>query len=106
MNDQGIDLQLENKVRACFRKLEATLNKKNLNLYKVFIAYDGDKSGELTLDEFSKVMKRLDSSFTQGEISLIFDLIDQDRSKTIEFQELNSYYSKINGIPESINLPP
>ena len=27
-------------------------------------------------------------------------------SKTIEFDELNSYYCKVNGIPESLELPP
>jgi hypothetical protein len=30
---------------------------------------------------------------------LIFDLIDEDKSKSISFNELNSYFSKINGIP-------
>lgn len=30
-------------------------------------------------------MKRLDSTFTDGEVSTIFDLIDEDKSKTIEF---------------------
>ena len=44
-------------------------------------------------------MKRLDSSFTEEELMLIFDLIDEDKSKSISFNELNSYFSKINGIP-------
>lgn len=44
-------------------------------------------------------MKRLDSSFTEEELVLIFDLIDEDKSKSISFNELNSYFSKINGIP-------
>lgn len=33
-------------------------------------------------------------------------MIDQDKSKTVEFEELNYYYSKINGIPENMNIPP
>jgi len=57
---------LERKVSNCFKKLEVTLTKKNLSLYKVFVAYDGDKSGQLSIDEFSKVMKRLDPSFTES----------------------------------------
>jgi Ca2+-binding EF-hand superfamily protein len=84
--DHGIDLELENKVRTCFKRLESTLQKKNLNLYKVFVAYDGDKSGQLSIDEFSKIMKRLDSSFVDSEIETIFDVIDQDKSKTVEFE--------------------
>lgn len=67
-HDQGIDVELEKKVGNCFKKLELTLSRKNLSLYKVFAAYDGDKSGQLDLGEFSRVMKRLDPSFTEGEV--------------------------------------
>jgi hypothetical protein len=35
----------------------------------------------------------------------VFELIDKDKSKTIEFEELNSYYCKVNGIPERLDLP-
>lgn len=99
LDDGNIDIELQNKIRNCFVKLENTLTKKNLTLFKVFVAYDGDKSGSISVGEFGKIMKRLDASFTEDEIETIFDLIDEDRSKTIEFIELNSYYSKINGIP-------
>lgn len=51
-------------------------------------------------------MKRLDPSFTDNEVECIFRIIDQDNSNTIEFDELNSYFSRINGLPESMNLPP
>ena len=42
-------------------------------------------------------------SFTEEEIQAAFDLVDTDHSNTIEFEELNSYFSKINGIPEFLN---
>lgn len=48
--DQDIDPSLEKKVRMCFKKLEAIINKKKINLYQVFQAYDGDRSGQLTID--------------------------------------------------------
>ena len=51
-------------------------------------------------------MKRLDSTFSEDEIQAIFEYIDTDRSKTVEFDELNNYYCKVNGIPESLELPP
>lgn len=82
------------------------LSSKKLTLYKTFSAYDTDKSGELTINEFEKIIKRLDSSFKEEEIQAVFDFIDTDRSKTIEFDELNSYYCKVNAIPESLELPP
>lgn len=51
-------------------------------------------------------MKRLDSSFESDEIEAIFEFIDIDHSKTIEFDEFNSYYCKVNGIPEVLDMPP
>ena len=51
-------------------------------------------------------MKRLDSTFNEDEIQAIFEYIDTDKSKTIEFDELNGYYCKVNGIPETLELPP
>lgn len=92
-------------MKKCFVKLFKILSSKKLTLYKTFSAYDTDKSGELTIDEFEKIMKRLDNTFTHEEIVAVFDYIDTDKSKTIEFDELNSYYCKVNGIPESLELP-
>lgn len=59
-----IPTELEFKVKKCFVKLFKILSSKKLTLYKTFSAYDTDKSGELTIDEFEKIMKRLDNTFT------------------------------------------
>ncbi len=80
-------------------KLYNILTIKKISLYRTFVAYDADKSGKLGIDEFEKILKRLDGSFTKDEIESIFEFIDKDKSKTIEFDELNSYYCKVNGIP-------
>lgn len=55
--------ELEIKVKKCFVKLYKILSSKKLTLYKTFSAYDTDKSGELGLEEFEKIMKRLDNTF-------------------------------------------
>jgi hypothetical protein len=57
--------ELELKVKKCFAKLYKILTLKKLTLYKTFLAYDSDRSGVLTIDEFSKIMKRLDTSFNK-----------------------------------------
>lgn len=98
--------ELEIKVKKCFVKLYKILSSKKLTLYKTFSAYDTDKSGELGLEEFEKIMKRLDNTFKEDEIAAVFEFIDLDHSKTIEFEELNSYYCKVNGLSELIELPP
>jgi Ca2+-binding EF-hand superfamily protein len=63
---------LEIKVKKCFIKLYRILSSKKLTLYKTFSAYDTDKSGELTIEEFEKIMKRLDNTFTQDEVQSVF----------------------------------
>ena len=99
------DEEFEKKVRHCFNKLYQIISNKGLTLYKTFNAYDMDKSGELEIDEFQKIIKNLDPSFTVDEIKSIFELIDEDGSKTVEFDELNNYYCKVNGIPVNMHLP-
>lgn len=60
----GWDEQFEQKVRACFQKLHKIITNKGVTLFKTFMVYDRDNSGELTIDEFSKIMKKIDPSFT------------------------------------------
>ena len=105
-DSKGPSTELENKIRDAFKKLDHTLTKKGLTLFKVYTAYDGDKSGQLDIKEFSKILKRLDPGFTEEEVEIIFDLVDEDRSKTIEFHELNRYFCKVNGLPESLHAAP
>ena len=40
-----INPELEKKIQNCFNRLHTILSKKNLTLYKVYSAYDGDKNG-------------------------------------------------------------
>ena len=67
MMDSGENV-LQKKVKDCFTKMDYILNKRNATLYQVFKAYDHDKSGELDLKEFGKIMKRLDSNFSDDEL--------------------------------------
>jgi len=78
-----LDNELEVKVKKCFVKLYNILTIKKISLYRTFVAYDADKSGQLGIDEFEKILKRLDGSFTKDEIETIFEYIDRDKSKTI-----------------------
>ena len=42
--------ELELKVKKCFVKLYRILTLKKLTLYRTFLAYDADRSGELGLE--------------------------------------------------------
>lgn len=48
------------KARDAFRKMDYILTKKKVTLYKVFKIFDKDKSGSLDIEEFGKIMKKLD----------------------------------------------
>lgn len=101
----NIDAELWQKAKKSFMKLYNILNLKQMTLYKVYLAYNRDRSGKLSIDDFGKMLLRLDSEFSQSEIQELFQFIDLDNSKTIEFDELNKYYCKVNGIPYNLELP-
>lgn len=95
------------KLESCFHKLYKIIARNKLTLWKVFNDFD-KKKGSLTLPDFALLIKKLSGSSLEiqdEEIRLGFELIDEDSSNSIEFEELNKYYSKINGVPLSANLP-
>ena len=49
------------------------------------------------------MINRLDPSLTKEDVGTLFDYIDTDKSKTIEFEELNAYYCKVNGLPANFD---
>ena len=63
-----------------------------------FQAYDTDRNGELKISEFERIIKRLDTSFSEEEIIAAFNMLDKSCSKTITFEELNEYYTNVNGL--------
>jgi hypothetical protein len=44
----------------------------------------------------------MDAGFTRKDVEEVFDYVDTDKSKSVEFSELRSFYCKINGIPETL----
>ena len=46
-------------------KLNKILSAKKITLYATYNAYDTDRNGQLTISEFERILKRLDSSFTE-----------------------------------------
>ena len=104
--DKGISFLLEDKVKKCFLKLNNILTTKNLTLLATYDAYDTDKNGSLTVGEFERMLKRLDTSFTEEEILRVFNHLDTNSSKAIEFEELDRYYCKVNDLAESFTWFP
>lgn len=57
--------ELQIKVKKCFLKLNKILTNKNLTLFATYNAYDTDRNGQLTITEFQRILKRLDTSFNE-----------------------------------------
>lgn len=98
VNTDQVSENLEIRIQRCFIKLHEILSTKQLTLMATFQAYDTDRNGELKISEFERIIKRLDTSFSEEEIIAAFNMLDKSCSKTITFQELNEYYSSVNGL--------
>jgi Ca2+-binding EF-hand superfamily protein len=100
---QRISPEASRKITACFEKLYRIITRNGLTLWKVFNDFD-KKKGSLTLSEFTLLLRKISSGtndITEDEIRSGFELIDEDASNSIEFEELDKYYSKVNGIPQT-----
>lgn len=51
------------------------------------------------------MLRYLSTDINDDEIGAAFDHIDSSKRGRISFEELNSYFSKVNGIPEHLNRP-
>ncbi len=92
---------LAEKAKKCFERLHRVLKYKKISLKRTFEAYDKEGYGNLSFESFKNMISRLDPSFNDEDIHIIFDVIDTDHSKTIEFEELFTYFCKVNGLPST-----
>lgn len=56
----------------------------------VFAAWDNDGNGQISRSEFSSVLSGLRLSVSREEAAALFDLLDEDRSGTLDYRELHS----------------
>lgn len=69
-----------------------------MTLYQLFCNYD--KQGSIFYSDFERMIFSLGKNdFTEQELKEVFEQIDIDHSESIEFSELNTYFSNILGIP-------
>ena len=51
------------------------------------------------------MLRYLYTDISEEEINMAFDHIDMSNEGRIDFDELNAYFSKVNGIPEHLSKP-
>jgi len=77
-----------------FVKLSHKLKMRGITLQQVFDAYDINHDGDISLLEFRRIMTRLDNTMSDEDVMMAFRLIDRDSSKTITFDEFETYYKR------------
>ena len=73
------------KAKKSFERLYRVLSYKKISLKRTFEAYDKEGQGNLSFDCFKNMIGRLDPTFTKDDVQTLFDFIDSDHSKSIEF---------------------
>lgn len=56
---------VQSKLIKAFYNLNKKITKKGIQLYQVYDAYDIDKDGDMTIKEFTRILRLLDDSFTE-----------------------------------------
>lgn len=74
------------------------MTKNNILLYQVYDAYDINKDGDMTIKQFSRIIKKLDDSFTEQQIAISFKIVDTSQNGSISFDEFNKYFCKCVGV--------
>ena len=100
-----MSIETEKKIRKCFQKLFYVCRGHDKCLSDVFEVFDDANKGYLDQEEFQNMIKYFSQNISEAEINAAFDHIDKNRNRKIYFDDLNNYFSKVNGIPEHLNKP-
>ena len=91
--EAGHDFHSFHKAR---KKLEELAVIKYGSVANMFREFDDDKSGQISLDEFSKAMKKrnLEPMFSREAQRILFGYLDKDSSDTLELQEFVKFFDE------------
>lgn len=74
------------------------MTNKGIYLHQVYDAYDVNKDGDMTVVELSRILRKLDETFSEEEMRISFDIIDISSNGSISFDEFHQYFCKCVGI--------
>ena len=76
--------------QSVMEKVRAALSKDMKRTLDFFRACDEDYSGAVDRKEFRKAIDKIVPGVTKGVCAALFDMIDKDKSDTIEYDEINA----------------
>ena len=97
----------ETKVSKLGEKLGSIAKLKNIDIYKLFQSIDNNKNEKLEIDEFSRLLLKIDDNLTREQMEFIFNKVDRDNSNYIDFEEFKQWLASTStSMPnEMYNVP-
>ncbi|KAM3130266.1 hypothetical protein pb186bvf_017661 [Paramecium bursaria] len=88
---------LNDRAGIIIKDIQEVIKANNQNIQQIFKQYDSDKLGDLSLEEFSNLIRAIVPGLKDHEIRLIFAKFDRDGNGTISFAEFQYILSKGTG---------
>ena len=77
--------------------MASNFSEEQLNEYKgAFKFFDGDESGQISVEELGNAMSKLGYNLTQEQVSIILNKVDTDNSGQIGFEEFLAFITQAN----------
>ena len=94
--------EVEGKLISFFKRLRKMIEKNKLSLQRIYNDFDRAKKGYLNYQQFKNMLQKIGKQITEDDAIISFNILDDNHSKTIGYQELNRYYCLVNQIQVSI----
>jgi len=78
------------RAEQCIKKLKDIIYNCHLDIDKIFRKFDVKGDRNLTLQEFTSILKIIDGNMNEHEARIIFNIFDTDRSQTITPDEFKA----------------
>lgn len=75
------------RANQAIKKLQFAITKYNINIGELFSKYDKSDDKQLDINEFSRLLKKVDPELTQEELSFTFTIFDKNNDQNITFNE-------------------
>ena len=96
----------ETKANKIGAKLGNIVKTKNVDVFKLFKSIDNNKNGKLEIDEFARLMSKIDETLKREEIEYIFNKVDNDHSNYIDFDEFQKWLTSEEKNDSNTRSPP
>lgn len=73
------------------------IKKFNIDIYKLFNKFDSSKNQQLEIDELGAMLRKIDQSLTDEDITNLFTYFDDKKVGSVNFQQFMQTLYKLSG---------